>query len=323
MTALVKAPAKWLYAQVLRANGLAGRYARPVWLIGDGRSGTTWIAALMNPGGRMREMFEPVHPCFVPEAGFLRLNAYRAPGTEDPALGALAARIFTGRLTDRRVDRENRRLIFDGLLVKDVFAGMLAGWVAAARPEVRPVLLVRNPFAVARSKRALTGAIWGDGAADLLAQPDLMRDHLEPQRSLLDRVAAGGEPLMGYLALWAALHTVLSRQRIAGMPVLFYEDAVADPEGEIARVWRALGEDPAKRRPEAKRIVAPSWTSTGEGAEAARTRPQEAWRRGLGDEEIARGLELLAAFGLDRLYGADGRPDRAEARRLFGEAALG
>jgi hypothetical protein len=50
----------------LVANYCAGRFRYPiVWVIGDGRSGTTWLMELINWRKTYREMFEPFHPRFV------------------------------------------------------------------------------------------------------------------------------------------------------------------------------------------------------------------------------------------------------------------
>ena len=37
------------------------------WMVGSGRSGTTWLASLINADHTMREVFEPVHPLFFPK----------------------------------------------------------------------------------------------------------------------------------------------------------------------------------------------------------------------------------------------------------------
>src|SRR5688572_637852 len=55
---------------ILAANYRLGNYRERLWLIGDGRSGTTWAANLLNHRGRYRQLFEPFHPQMVSAASF-------------------------------------------------------------------------------------------------------------------------------------------------------------------------------------------------------------------------------------------------------------
>lgn len=283
----------------------------------------------MNPRHRMREVFEPFHPDFTPACRGLGHSAYRAPGVADPALAAFGRRVFSGAPIHPRADADTVvRRRFTGLLVKDVFAGFLAAWAVAQCPQVAPVLLVRNPFSVARSKRARPHWFWGTGAAGLLAQPDLMRDHLADQRARLTRIAGlgeGGSGLMDHLAVWAALHRVLGRQSLAGdiaPRVIFYEELQADPRGVVSAVWAALDLPVAGDPPDAETIERPSRVSRPRDLAAARSDPAGAWRADLSPDELAEGRDILADFGLAGLYGDDGRAGRAEAGRLFGASAL-
>lgn len=299
---------------MFRANFHAGRYRGDVvWLIGDGRSGTTWAAGLLNGAGEKRVLFEPFHPWSMPGAEERAVFAYRRPGMPDPWLERAAEAVFTGRMTNRRVDWGNGRVLYRGLVVKDVLAGFLARWVVERHAHVRPVLLVRHPFAVARSKRDHADWYWPIDPGALLDQPELMADHLEPCRAALAEAGAAGDPFLSHLAVWAAVHRVLFAQFGPGeLPVLFYEDLVRDARGAMA----ALPEGIAPRRIEARRIERPSQTSGRRSVAAARGAPEEAATRGLDMGEIARGRALLEAFGLADLYGEDGMPDRAALARF-------
>ena len=60
-----------------------GDFSKTIWLVGDGRSGTTWIANLLNADNSYREMFEPFHPQKVPQAKQFEENMYIAPKTKN------------------------------------------------------------------------------------------------------------------------------------------------------------------------------------------------------------------------------------------------
>ena len=166
----------------------------------------------MDADGRYRHMFEPMHWRFVPQSSFMGLRPYRRPEQEDPQLEAALQRIFTGALTARRIDTGNNRLVYSGLLVKDIDVMLLMPWVCRRFPQVKPVLLVRNPFAVARSRQAAPMEGWpATPAAELLQQPLLVADHLAAHADLLARVIEGGNFIVNHVASWAAMHYVALR----------------------------------------------------------------------------------------------------------------
>ena len=47
------------------ANYMNKNYKEVIWLIGDVRSGTTWVSNLINHENKYRTMFEPFHPNYI------------------------------------------------------------------------------------------------------------------------------------------------------------------------------------------------------------------------------------------------------------------
>ena len=309
----------------IRLNRLLGRYRPVIWLFGEGRSGTTWVASLINADGRAREMFEPVHPAWVPAFADLPFLPYRDPSADDPALEKRMAAVFSGQLSSFKIDLTNQRLFYRGLVVKDVCASLLAAWALQRFPAVRPVLLVRNPFAVAVSKldrKTRRGYLWAESLTVLTGQPHLMADHLEPFRALLEEIEAEDDFILRQVTFWAAIHYVIFRQFAPDrLHILFYEDLDADPRAALEPLLGFIGAE--RTAPDDSRIAAPSFVS-GAGDIARRRRAgADAWRRGLTEAQVARGRAVLEAFGLGGLYGSDGRLDRAWLARFpIGGAAL-
>src|ERR1700741_5489916 len=123
----LKAAAKFrIKRPLLLATHRLGNYRERLWLIGDGRSGTPWVANLLNHRGGYRQLFEPFHPRMVSAASFLRPHQYlRADGT-DERLHALASEGFSGRFVPPHVDTANRALAYRGLLLQDLLAHLVA-----------------------------------------------------------------------------------------------------------------------------------------------------------------------------------------------------
>jgi hypothetical protein len=303
---------EFLRRPAFRLNAAAGRYRPVVWLIGEGRSGTTWVASLINADGSWREMFEPVHPLFVPAFRDLPLHAYRHPAEEDPALEAAMRAVLGGRISHWRIDIANRRFLYRGLIVKDIFSSLIAAWTLARVEGVNPVLLIRNPFAVAASKQQKMirdRYRWADRTALLTGQPRLMADHLGPFEPLLRQVDAEGDFIERQIALWAAIHHVLFRQfRPGSIHVMFYEHVAADPAAAMRRLGAVIDAGRVFAPPDPARIGRASLVSSEADLAARRDAGPLAWRRGLDDAAVARGRAVLEAFGLGGLYDGAGQP---------------
>jgi hypothetical protein len=103
------------------------------------------------------------------------------------------------------------------------------------------VITVRHPAAFASSLKRLN---WPFQFEDLLAQPLLMRDHLEPYRAQME--AAQTDDIIGQSALlwnliYATVHTTLTKN--PDLIAVRHEDLSRDPLGEYGKLYQTLGLD--------------------------------------------------------------------------------
>jgi hypothetical protein len=291
-------------------NRLLGRYRQVIWVIGESRSGTTLLADLLGTFGAYRTMFEPFHPIEVEKSAFLPMLTYRRPSANDPQLRKFASKVFSGALIHPRVDDKlDKAVLHDGLIVKDIFASLIAGWVMQRLPGIKPILMVRNPFAVARSRRERRDWAWLERPAELLKQRDLIDDHFNARQvAALEDADRSGDFLICQIAIWAAVHWVIFRQFSPGdLHMLFYENLICDPEKEMARLAEWLS-SPLPRRTDIERVLGkPAKFATAAGVERARN-TTDAWRSGLSDDELSRGFAVLSVFDLATMYDRRGRP---------------
>jgi hypothetical protein len=226
LTEKAKAVLPWellhiIQRSVLTANYYAGRYKQAIWIVGDGRSGTTWLADLINVRKTYREMFEPFHPVYLNEMRGVYWK-YLRPHDTDQTFYRLARRVFSGRLQHPRVDAQNKRVVYNGLLIKDIFAHLFLKWACLRFTHVKKILLMRHPFAVAVSKQKLKGWRWMANPSDFLDCSALYADYLYGFKDLIRETKGYFER---QVLIWAVIHYVALNQLERNDVILvFYEE---------------------------------------------------------------------------------------------------
>lgn len=233
----------------------------PLVVTGLPRSGTSWVGKMLQAGGQHVYVNEPLNPSHPPgrSPGVLAAEVEHyfqyISADSDPAWAtafertlnlryglvaelrrnrrpydlARAARYFTafqaGRLGGRQA------------LLDDPYAVFAVPWLVENFP-VSAVIMVREPVAFVGSWRALG---WQVDTAELLAQPLLMRDLLDPYREELSGVAGSDDWLGSAAALWRA--TYASVQQFATHPrvqVVRHEDLAADPVPAFRELYASV-----------------------------------------------------------------------------------
>jgi hypothetical protein len=306
-------------SSILAANYWLNNYEEVIWIIGDARSGTTWVSNLINYGGRYRQMFEPFHPQRIGEMAFLQPHQYVGPDDSNIQLEVIASNVFSGRFLHPRVDRSNRRLRYKGLLIKDIYANLFAYWLSCRFPAVKVVLLVRNPFAVALSKYHRKHWPWPDSPVDLLGQRKLYEDFLQPFEGLIREVSNQGDYIQRHVLIWSIINLVPILQFPSdGLHVLFYEDVAVDPNHELSEMLNYVRPDDPRRQVKLPQetVNRPSRVTSRESTDFANAVPVSSWKDELTASQIDSGLTILKTFGLDELYGEDSMPDRSALQRI-------
>ncbi len=290
-----------------------------VWLFGDGRSGTTWLANVINHDQRLAYYFEPIHfgdADLVGRVGGLRPTKYMSVDREAPALEGVVDEILRLRFAPRRQPPPDAK---QGVLVKDIFANLMIGWLGERWPWVKKILLVRHPFAVAASKvRLEERAGWQFAAAspEVLAQYDLQSDFLGPYESLF---AQELEPFEAHVLAWAVAHYVpLSQLGKDDIHVVFYEDLLDNPAATSNELFRFLyGDQWRRHRWPAPRSAfdEPSHTSSD------RVFAADAWIPVVSEGQRRRGRAILQHFGVDTIYDQEGRPNHGAVDALLSRPA--
>jgi hypothetical protein len=272
-----------------------------IMLAGSGRSGTTWVSEVIDYRGDLRTIFEPLHPVHVPEfEAFGWCKYLRADGANARFLAPVRD-VIEGHVRGEWVDGQNRRFLAKKRLIKIIRGNLLLPWLLKKFPELKIVMLVRHPAAVALSIQRLK---WPTSMNTYLDQPELMFDHLTPFESKLRAVS---DPFEKNIFAWCIQQLVPLRDLAPGQvhPV-FYESLCLDPRAEIKAMFDFLGQAyddtvlDALQRPSQ---VAQTTSAVNTGGDLLNT-----WRKHVTDEQVAASNRILKLFGLHGLYGEDSVP---------------
>jgi hypothetical protein len=304
--------------------------APPILVTGITRSGTTWVASMLNASRRLVYVNEPLNPKHPPggSPGVLRADVshryqYICADNEHEYLGAyrdlIKLRYHLGAELKRNrrpndIARAFRHLALFArgrlggrrLMIADPFAAFSAEWFAR-RLGFQVVVVVRHPVAVVGSRKRLG---WKFDLSELLAQPLLLRDRLMP--------IAGGWPdalrwcdgiVDGGAQLWRLVYEAVEQQRheYPAMILVKHEQLSIDPLGGFEQLYQQLGLSLDQRAQDAisDATSAENPTQHSVGDRHAVKLDSRAnlgsWRDRLTPEEVGRVLEVSGPL-VHRLY---------------------
>ena len=301
----------------ININYHLGNYANTLWIIGDGRSGTTWLGDIINWEKNFREMFEPFHPDKVESAKPYALHQYiRVDDDSDNYFASLMNNIFTGKFKNKRVDEINKSIFYNGLLVKDIFGHLIASWVQKRYPDIKIILLMRNPFEVALSKENKKNWMWMEDPKLFLEQKQLYKDFLQPFEDTIKSVS--DDYIERQIMIWAIIHYVLFQQiKKDNLHIVFYESLVNNPKEEISNLMNYINNQDNIEIP-SKLLFMIQKPSRVASEKMKKKKPNtKDWKKQLTSAQLHNGLEILSVFKLNKIYGEDFNPSKQEVENLL------
>lgn len=175
-----------------------------IWLISDGRSGSTWFSRLLASARACHIEHEPIHPLFTPTL----TDEAQLPLPCDPVIENKLVPLFEAiRAGHHRTARfgESDRRADGGLIIRDVFALMVAPRMIELLPWLRPVVILRHPCEVAASKCALSDWVWFS-QVEMLARDEVLLAAFPQLPRLIARTRS---PFQRYVLTWCVAHAFL------------------------------------------------------------------------------------------------------------------
>jgi hypothetical protein len=281
------------------------------------RSGSTWLANLVNFRNEYRYIFEPIFPGRVELFSHYHRKQYLRPEDDDPVYLEPMKKLLGGRYYDRWIDVRTRRYRSARMLIKEIRGNLLLGWLKNHFPHIKLVLLIRHPLATAHSNVACR---WPGSFAKYLSQPALVNDYLHRYVPIVERCRSSIEKKV---LQWCIEHSIAFEQlTLHEYYPVFYESLYTDPEGQLKNLFRyaAVEWDPHVLGS----VAVPSHTSREKSAVRRGGSPLNQWRSKVKEDVLRRSMRILESFGLHRLYGEDDLParDAAEQVRRFSAGGI-
>ncbi|MFA5581477.1 MAG: sulfotransferase [Paracoccaceae bacterium] len=286
------------------AVGAQSTTGRPVFVVGNGRSGTSWLGETLGQAEGVLYYREPCHPhrngingtaadgvwCrHVPSGGrdgFFEYTldaAFRGHFWRGAGHGLRAYRA--------RIGQRPR------IVIKDVASFLSLEWVAARwQPDV--VVILRHPGAYAASVLNLQQDPQELARLRMLCATDSLRDLLGAR--LLDPLAAIRDPMEAAVAAWTIRTAVFAKAlpRHPDWQVVSYEDLAQDPLTGFRALYDRLGlpwSDAIAARIRART----SATDAGAFSTARVSHSRiDAWRDQLSPDQARRIRQIVAPFNL-------------------------
>lgn len=220
-----------------------------VLVAGTGRSGTTWVGDVIASATSGRVVFEPFiwarneKLLFAGRyrisqlSGRLNFSGYVHGGEPDiDSYTQDVEGILAGRVRGFWVNQETKPQIYRKRVIKDIRANLMLPWLAKTWPGMKVVFVIRNPAKVVDSMIERTSEGWGfDWTKDeVLSQPELMRDYLNPFLDLIEQA----ETQVERLALRWCIENYVPLKQISALPnvmVVRYEELAGN-----ASVWESI-----------------------------------------------------------------------------------
>ncbi|MFL6128121.1 MAG: sulfotransferase [Mycobacteriales bacterium] len=236
--------------------------AGPVLVTGLPRTGTSWVGKMLEVGGELVYVNEPLNPQHPPGRSPGVLNAdvthrFQYICTDNEARWVRAFADTVGLRYRVLAELRRNRSVYDLLrmakyyrsftvgrlrgrraLLDDPFAVLSVPWLTE-RLGVRSVVLVRDPVALVGSWRRLG---WSVYFHELLEQPLLVRDLLGPYGDRMRELVGSQDHVAKIAVLWSAVYAAVDRFRGADprIRVVRYEDLAADPVAGFEDLYRRL-----------------------------------------------------------------------------------
>ncbi len=132
-------------------------YENTILLAGSGRSGTTWVAEIINYDNKYRFLFEPFHTKQVDIVKNFSQRQYLRANNQSVQFSKPIKAVLSGYVHCKWVNRNNNTPKTNKTFIKAIRAHLFLKWIKVNCPQIPIIFLMRHPCAIAYSQMQLKG----------------------------------------------------------------------------------------------------------------------------------------------------------------------
>lgn len=269
-----------------------------VVVAGSNRSGTSWLANIINHDKSYNYYFEPLNRKECDLFGSFGWRQYLRSDNVDPKYVFPVLELLSQPLDNNWVNRYNSNPESDRVLIKLIRGNLLLHWLKQNFPGIKLVLILRHPIAMAVSKMKLN---WSSNLDVFTSQDELVEDHLSAYMEFISTISSDFER---HLVLWC-IETMLPLNLLPRdqYHLVYYEHLCTHGEHEIDKLQEFLGH-PAERNAYSV-LRKPSELVRKDSAVNIGEDPVRSWEKHVTPAARRITQAILERFGVDHLYSAE------------------
>lgn len=271
--------------------------------LSSGRSGSTLLANVINYDNTLRMMFEPMYYEIPGISHYAHM--YYSPSEMPVPMMMDFVPFLSGAGRHPWSDRFVLPHRYTQRIFKEVRANLLAPWLKTHFPACKLVFLIRHPFAVCASKM---------NVQFFLATLNSLRIEKDFPNLAALTTSIGEDAWEQYVFDWCIENYIpLKMLHRDDYHLVFFENMFLAPQETMSSLFTFLNRSYDEAQIfKALRLPSQTFTLIDPGfdknPEQQKTYLPEYWQNQLTSTQIARGMEILSWFGLDKLYQENGRP---------------
>ena len=270
---------------------------------GTGRSGTTWVANIINYKNEYRDMFEPFFSNKTKDWQHYPYKLYMRPDDIDKKLFTITRKILSGEVRNGWIDKYNSRFLCNYRIIKEIRVNLFLKWISLHFREVPIVFVIRHPCAVAYSRMKLG---WDTHLKEILIQKKLIDDFLIEH---LNEIKKPKNKFSEQIYLWAIENYVpLSQFRQNdNFYLLIYENLCINPRHEITKLFHWIGK---KIMSDIDTVIyKPSQVTEKHSAIVTGENLISNWTHYVNPVQIRETMNIIQRFNLDSIYNETPYPE--------------
>ncbi|MGQ4647677.1 sulfotransferase [Lyngbya aestuarii] len=272
----------------------------PIYIVGLPRTGTTWIASILNTARGIKYVYEPFNYQNVPESAphFMK---YLLAHDDAPEFARYCTDAFAGSLNNSftTIHLSSPYIKFrhfpGRVMVKDVHSCMALEWINHNLAPIT-VIVIRHPCAVAASWFRLQGKN-DNSLQQLLIQPRLLNDYLKPFEPVLKNAKDFWQK-MG--AFWGGTYYVMLQQwrKHPDWILLQHESLCLDPIGNYRKLFAQLNLNWTTKTEQLLDYSTKQDSGQPYQPQRRSSREPDKWKNELEPEQIEKIRQFVKPFGL-------------------------